>query len=199
MPQDLSGTLLKSSPNPAPQELQEPHAARQSLAPQDFSGTLLKSAPNPRAARASRANMMRVKWETAQDVDACQVLAPQDLSGTLLKSAPILALQEPQEPHDAFLAPRDLRGTLLNQIHAPQDLSGDTAQDRAKSSRFKTSVRYCSRRAKSSRCKSLKSHMTRIKSRASRLSGILLKTRQILALQEPQEPHGRDVRQVLAH
>ncbi|KAJ7355781.1 hypothetical protein DFH08DRAFT_1053264 [Mycena albidolilacea] len=139
----------------------------------------------------------RPRWDTTQEVDAAhQSLAHQDLSKRLLKTRQVLMQQ-------------DLKSHMT----------------RVKLSRIKISVRDCSRhrrasrpqwdtaqeRAKSSRRKSLKSHIDAPQGLSHQdLSGRLLKTstrakssrlktsvghcsraRQILAPQEPQEPHRR--------
>ncbi|KAJ7355733.1 hypothetical protein DFH08DRAFT_933550 [Mycena albidolilacea] len=191
-------------------------------------------------------------------IDARQGLAHQDLSETLLKmpthakssrlktsvghcSRPrqVLALQEPQEPHNARqgLAHQDLSGRLLKTAPSPRAARASKATStRVKVSRvkisssrlktsgrlLKTSTRIKSRtsrpqwdtaqdRAKSSRSKSLKSHIDARQGLAHQdLSGTLLKMpthakssrlktsvghclrpRQVLALQEPQELHRR--------
>ncbi|KAJ7825412.1 hypothetical protein B0H14DRAFT_3874506 [Mycena olivaceomarginata] len=96
----------------------------------------------------------RPQWDTAQDpakFSCCktlksQVLASQDLSGRLPKPRQSLALQEPQDPHDA------------RQVLAPQDLS--RMLKTRKSSR-------CPRLLKPRQglaLQELKSHMTRAKS-----------------------------------
>ncbi|KAJ7319294.1 hypothetical protein DFH08DRAFT_970689 [Mycena albidolilacea] len=156
----------------------------------------------PRYASSTRAS--RPHWDTAQDrakssrpkslkshIDAHQVLAllaPQDLIGRLLKISTRVK----------YSRLKTSVGYCSRRANSSRCKSLKSHITRAKISRLKTSVGHCSRHVKSSRCKSLKSHMTRVKvSRLKTSVGyILLRTRQILVLQEPQELH--DTRQSLA-